>query len=189
MLAVSVRRSVCHAAQLGGACSVCGVIRCSLCLITLASYYYYYYAKIIWHFARKLQEHWTEKLIHICSYAVRRLCCKIAQSCPVSKGHLKQSRCYMTSESNVRSRCQQYIPGPCSGHWKRSIAECGSSCCRHGQETNALSTMPRRQHLQQCRRSWLCLHGRIDWWGRWAPCECEQCDGLDVWISVRLNCL
>jgi len=34
-----VSLSVCHAAEFGGACSVCGVILCSLCQITLASCY------------------------------------------------------------------------------------------------------------------------------------------------------
>jgi len=34
---LSVCPSVCHAAEFGGACSVGGVIRCSLCRITLAS--------------------------------------------------------------------------------------------------------------------------------------------------------
>jgi len=33
----SLSQSVYHAPQLGGACSVCGVIRCSLCQITFAS--------------------------------------------------------------------------------------------------------------------------------------------------------
>jgi len=39
MISLSVHMSVCHVAQPGGVCSVCGVIRCSLCKITLASCY------------------------------------------------------------------------------------------------------------------------------------------------------
>jgi len=38
---LSVPQSLCHAAKFGGACSVWGVIRCSLCQITLASCYLY----------------------------------------------------------------------------------------------------------------------------------------------------
>jgi len=40
IIVTDVCLSVCHAAQLGGVCSVCEVIRCSLCQTTLESYYY-----------------------------------------------------------------------------------------------------------------------------------------------------
>jgi len=38
MIVLYVRHPACHVAQVGGECSVCRVIWCSLCLITLASF-------------------------------------------------------------------------------------------------------------------------------------------------------